>query len=103
MFSEIQEVFYLFYFPIRRTKAINTVLLVGATIPFDRGEVPDWSVCAFTRCIHACPFCTLACTLKNLPLPTLAFIQAWRLQSGEMISQLLTDLLPCLEAALGGP
>lgn len=71
VFSEIQEVFY---FPIRRTKAVNAV---GAIISFDSGEVPDCECVPTPGCIHAYPFCSL----RNLPLPTLAFIQAWRLQS----------------------
>lgn len=100
MFSEIQEVFY---FPIRRTKAIDTVLLVSAAIPFDRGGKYLTGVCVPLPAAFMPVHFVHLLALKNLPLPTLAFIQAWRLQSGEMISQLLTDLLPCLEADLGGP
>lgn len=44
--------------------------------------VSTWLECVpIPGCIHACPLCTLASSLRNLPLPTFAFVQTWRLQS----------------------
>lgn len=74
MFSKIQEVLYS---PIRRTNVVNTV---GATIPSAGEEVPDWSSCLSPAAFMHVHFVHLL-ALRNLPLPTLAFIQAWRLQS----------------------
>lgn len=74
MFSEIQEVFY---FPIKRTKEVNTV---GATISFDSGKVPDWSVRLYPAAFMHVLFVHLL-ALRNLLRPIFAFIQAWSLQS----------------------
>lgn len=69
----------------------------------DSGAAPDWSVCLSPAAFMHVHFVSLA-PRKT----TLAFIQTWETavtpeQSGEMISQLLTGLLPSLEAALGPP
>lgn len=99
MLSEIQEVLY---FPIRRTTVINTV---GATIPFDSGEVDLTCLCAYAR-LHSCMSILYTSYFLKIALCSLAFIQACSAvapeKRGEMISQVLTDLLPRLEAAFKG-
>lgn len=89
-FSEIQEVIY---FPTSRTKAVSTV---GSQISSDSGEAPDWSVCLpMPVCIHACPSAQ-SCLLPGFETAVTPE------QSGEMISQLLTDLIPSVEMQLQG-
>lgn len=57
-------------FPRQRTKVVNTV---SATISSDSWEVPDWIVCLYPHALmHAHVAHLLA--LRNLPLPTLAFM-----------------------------
>lgn len=71
------------------------------SVSFNSGEVPEGSVSLYPAAFMHVHFVLF----PALPVSTPAFIQPWRLQSlqsGEMISQLLTDLLSSLEAALGG-
>lgn len=101
MFSEFQEVLY---FPIRKTKAVDAV---GATVYHLPAGKYLTGECVYLAAFMHVRFCTFTGSQKSPSAhswlyPDLETVVTPE-QSGEMISQLLTDLLPSLEAALGGP